>query len=72
MGNMYHLEKLKFNFLLSDFPECSFGKAWYRTVFSFLFLFPTLLKEKKKKNNLPKWKKNNNNNRKKKNSLWIQ
>lgn len=44
---MYRLEKLKFNFLLSDFPECSFGKAWYRTVFSFLFLFPNLLKEKK-------------------------
>lgn len=40
---MSHLEKLKFNFVLSDFPECLFGKASYRIVFSFLFLFPFLL-----------------------------
>lgn len=40
---MYRSEKLKFNFLLSDFPECLFGKALYRVVFPFLFLFPSLL-----------------------------
>lgn len=46
---MYHLEKLKFNFLLSDFPECLFGKALYRVVFFFVFIPNPPLKEKQSK-----------------------
>ena len=46
MGNMYHLEKLKFNFLLSDFLECLFSKALCRVVF---FYFYSQLSLKKKK-----------------------
>lgn len=54
MGSVYHLEKFKFNFLLSDFLECLFCKALYRVVFS-LFLFPTLLKKEKKFKSKPSY-----------------
>lgn len=30
---MYPLEKLKFNFLLTDFPESLIGKVLYQVVF---------------------------------------
>lgn len=45
---MYHLEKLKFNFLLSDFLECLFSKALCRVVF-FYFYSQLSFKKKKKK-----------------------
>lgn len=45
---MYHLEKLKFNFLLSDFPECLFSKALYRVVFFFCFYSQPPFKKRKK------------------------
>lgn len=41
---MYPLEKLKFNFLLSDFPECLFGKALYQVVFFVFILNPSVKK----------------------------